>query len=416
MQNLNAFSIDFKGTELRLRAGGFVGVLPINDQLVLRVTPRTPISNLTRMVERSGHQALPIDALRTYATSASIGDWLLDIYADALIRHCFEVVNSGLYRVYRRETDFGSRPRGHLEIPATIRRFAARGINNTAAFSWYERTIDNALNRCLKAALVKLYRRYVDPQKGLLGSRTRVRQLSSLLQLFADVSVDPSRAFLSDPIVAGLTAPPMTRSYYRTPLRLAVAIISDRGVSLDDESGDLALSSMLLNMGELFETYVRTTLQSKAADAGWPVAVLDGNVDGHLPLYSSPIPRTEVGGVSYTPLIEGVSNPPRVTPDIVFQRPDGSIALIAELKNTLMKDLPSRSEVEQAVTYAVRYGTSAVLLVHPKGLDNLGGLQLLGRIGDVSVFDYRYDLSADDLDIEDELFATQVSALLGLKS
>jgi 5-methylcytosine-specific restriction enzyme subunit McrC len=79
VQNLNAFTIDFKGNELRLMAGGFVGILPINNRLVLRITPRTPIANLTRMVERSGYQALPIDALRTYAASTSISEWLLDI-------------------------------------------------------------------------------------------------------------------------------------------------------------------------------------------------------------------------------------------------------------------------------------------------------------------------------------------------
>jgi 5-methylcytosine-specific restriction enzyme subunit McrC len=414
VQNLNAFTIDFKGNELRLMAGGFVGILPINNRLVLRITPRTPIANLTRMVERSGYQALPIDALRTYAASTSISEWLLDIYADALIRHCAEIVNGGLYRTYQRRNDAGSRPRGHIEVSATLRRFAARGVRNKAEFSWFERTTDNALNQCLKAALFVLHRRYVGPRKGLSKSRVRVRQLSSLLQSFADVSDDERRRYLSDPIVAGLASPPVSRSYYREPLRLAIAIIANRGVSLDEGSGNVTLSSLLLNMGELFEAYVRTTLQSKAADAAWPISVLDGNNDGNLPLYTSPSPRTQVGGTSLTPLIEAVANPPRVTPDIVFRRADGSIALVAELKNTLMKDLPSRSEVEQAVTYAVRYGTSTVLLVHPKGETNRGGLQLLGQVGTVMVFDYRYDLAAADLDAEDDLFASKVAALLGL--
>ena len=414
VQKLNAFTIDFKGNELRLMAGGFVGIVPINNRLVLRITPRTPIVNLTRMVERSGYQALAIDALRTYAPSTSISEWLLDIYADALIRHCTEIVNGGLYRSYRREGDAGSRPRGHIEVGGTIRRFAARGIANKAQFSWFERTTDNALNQCLKAALFVLHRRYVGPRKGFSKSRTRVRQLSSLLQSLSDVSDDASRLFLHDPVVSGVALPPASRIYYREPLRLAASIIANQGVSLDEGRGDVTLTSMLLNMGELFEAYVRTTLQLKAASAAWPVSVLDGNTDGNLSLYTSPAPKVEIGGNVLKPLVESVANPPRVTPDIVFRRADGSVPLVAELKNTLMKDLPSRSEVEQAVTYAVRYGTTRVLLVHPKGRANDGGLQLLGEVGSVSVFDYRYDLFASDLELEDDLFAKTIRALLEL--
>ncbi|PPH08590.1 hypothetical protein C5C36_16200 [Rathayibacter sp. AY1G1] len=412
---LNAFTVDFKGSDLRLQAGGIVGIVPINDQIVLRITPRTPMSNLTRMVQRSGFEVSALDALRTYATAATVSDWVLDIYADALIRHCEEIRNRGLYRTYVRKTDAGSRPRGHLEIPNTVRHFAARGITTKAEFSWFERTTDNAYNRCLKAALTTLHRRYVGPRRGLTGSQRRVRLLASLLRTFTDVEADPQQRYFADPVVTGLAEPPASRTYYREPLRLAVAILTDRGISLDEGAGDVKLPSMLLNMGDLFEAYVRTTLHRIATDRSWPVRVLDGNKDGKRPLYrSSNIPLV-LDGEDFPAVVE-TEKSPNATPDIVFRRDDGTVPLIAELKNTLMKGLPERTEVNQAVTYATLYGTTSVLLVHPKTDQHAGGLHLIGDVGAVSVFDYRYDLAAVDLDAEDQRFARQVGALLGVTS
>lgn len=410
---LNAFTVDFKGSELRLQAGGFVGIVPINDRLVLRIIPRTPMSNLTRMVQRSGYEALALDALRTYTTSATVSERVLDTYADSLIRHCEEILNRGLYRTYIRKTEAGSRPRGHLEIPNTVRRFAARGITTKAEFSWFERTTDNPYNRCLKAALLTLHRRYGGPRRGLADSQRRIRQLSTLLPTFADVEADPQQRFLADPVVAGIAAPPTSRTYYREPLNLAVAILTNRGISLDTGEGDITLPSMLLNMGELFEAYVRTTLQRVATDDRWPVGILDGNKDGKIPLYRSPNGALVLDGDDYPPVFTA-ETPSHATPDIVFRHDDGTVPLIAELKNTVLRGLPERSEVNQAVTYATAYGTTHVLLVHPKVMTHPGGLHLIGDVGSVSVFDYRYDLAAADLDAEDQRFARQVGALLGI--
>lgn len=414
VQNLNAFTVDFKDSTLRLQAGGFVGVLPINERLVLRITPRTPMPNLTTMVERSGYAPLPLQALRGYSTTKSTSDWLLDTYADQLIRDVEMLLSGGMLRTYRREFASGSRPHGHLEISQTIRAFASRGVKNKAHYSWFERTVDNAPNRCLKGAMLVLHRVYTGRGRGKPGSAKRVRDLARVLRSFEDVSVDTGHRFLGDPMVAGLRPPPATRSYYQSPLRIAVAVITGRGVSLDLRAGDLSLPSMLLNMGDLFEEYVRTTLQSHAARDGWDAKVLDGNVEGAKSLYSPPPDETMVGGNRLVPKSQAsrTGGPPKVTPDIVVER-DSEAIVVGEIKNTMLKsDLPAREEVEQVLTYALRYGTTKALLVHPRGRAHQRGLHFVGQVGDVDVFDYRYDLGASDLAAEDTAFATAVSDLI----
>ena len=56
--------------------------------------------------------------------------------------------------------------------------------------------------------------------------------------------------------------------------------------------------------------------------------------------------------------------------------------------------LPSRDEVEQAVTYALRYDCPFTLLIHP-WIKGTKGLVYVGRVRTVDVYDYRLDLSSD---------------------
>jgi len=115
------------------------------------------------------------------------------------------------------------------------------------------------------------------------------------------------------------------------------------------------------------------------------------------------------------------TDPGKAQPDIVFRALNGSIPLIAEVKNTIhgknaeSEDvLPERGEVEQAVTYALRYGLDFTLLVHP-WIRGTKGLVYVGRVRTIDVYDYRLDLSSNDT-TEDALagMATALANLAGV--
>lgn len=84
-------------------------------------------------------------------------------------------------------------------------------------------------------------------------------------------------------------------------------------------------------------------------------------------------------------------------PDVVLRTADGTIPLIAEIKNTPTSDaaLPDRGHVEQAVTYAIRYGLDFALLIHPWNSGNKG-LAYIGRVRSIDVYDYRLDMSSEE--------------------
>jgi 5-methylcytosine-specific restriction enzyme subunit McrC len=147
--------------------------------------------------------------------------------------------------------------------------------------------------------------------------------------------------------------------------------------------------------------------------------VLDGNEDGKVNLYDVPDPLPAPFGEPMKALAS--IDPGKAQPDVVLRGLDGSFPLVAEVKNTAhgraaQSDdvLPDRKEVEQAVTYALRYGLNVALLIHP-WIKGTKGLVYVGRVRSVDVYDYRLDMSSDErLDSELSDMATKVAGLGGL--
>lgn len=401
IDNRDVLRASFQKGQLRLQATSYVGVIPINEQLVVRVKPRVPIGNLTRMVIDTGHSVMALSAFRDYSGRGSADDWAMKVYTDALIEYVDELLDAGLIREYRDRTAEGSYPHGRINMTQTVQRYAARGIPNRASFSWFERTVDTAENRCIKTALeivhAHLEQHRDRPRK---GDRTRLARLAGLLLAFDEVSDDEQHRFLTDPYVAGLRSLPDSRSYYRRVLDLSVLIVRGVGLALELDGDDVQLGSMLIDTNQLFESFVRVSLVRAAAARSWLASVLDGNTEGRVDFYDVPDQLPSIRGSSLEALASADAG--KAQPDIVVARPDGKALLIAEVKNTAhgqrsqtIDTLPERGEVEQAVTYALRYDLPFTLLIHP-WIRGRKGLVYVGRVRTIDVYDYRLDLSPDE--------------------
>ncbi|MFK5691347.1 hypothetical protein ACI3EY_16940 [Ornithinimicrobium sp. LYQ92] len=386
----------FAGGVLRLQATSFVGVIPINDRVVLRVRPRVPLKSLTRMVIETGHGVMALSAVRDYAGRGPADEWVMDRYADALLDYVDEVLEAGLLRAYRQRQDEGSTPHGRIDFPLTLHRFAARGIPNQSAFSWFERTVDTPANRCIKAAMEVIYDHLTKAsRKPRKGDRTRLRRLSGQFLPFSEVADDHERHFLNDPQVLNLTPLPDPRSYYRPVLDLCALIVRGVGITLDLGGRDVRMGSLLVNTNELFEKFVRVNLSKFARTRRLPIDVLDGNTEGRVDLYDIPESWPAPLGTPLRPL--ATRDAGKAQPDVVLRSAEGHVTLIAEIKNTPTSDdaLPDRAHMEQAVTYALRYGLSFTLLIHPWSRGTKG-LVYVGRVRSIDVYDYRLDLSDED--------------------
>jgi 5-methylcytosine-specific restriction enzyme subunit McrC len=408
---------NFSKGMLRLQATSFVGVIPLNDRVILRVKPRVPLGNLTRMVIDTGHSVLALSAFRDYAGRGTADDWVMDRYADALLDYIDSLLDKGLLRSYERHDDEGHFPHGRVDFTRTIQRFAARGVPNKVAYSWHERTVDTPSNRCIKAAMAAvqahLSKARTQPRR---GDRAKLARLAGQFLAFEDVAEDPDHRFLEDPQVLGLTPLPDPRSYYHPTLSLSVLILQGTGIALDLGGRDVQMGSLLIDTNDLFENFVRVSLARYAAEHSWTVDVLDGNTEGKVDLYDIPV---ELPAPFGTPLEAAASRDPgKAQPDVVLRSLDGGYPLIAEVKNTIAKDsaLPTRSHVEQAVTYALRYGLDFTLLIHPWS-QGTRGLLYIGRVRSIDVYDYRLDLSSEST-VDEALtdLANCIAQLAGLST
>jgi 5-methylcytosine-specific restriction enzyme subunit McrC len=347
---------NFKQGVLRLQATSYVGVIPLNERVIVRVRPRVPIANLTRMVIETGHEVLPLQALlREYSGRGTADDWTMDIYTDALLDRIDTILAGGLLRAYERRDGEGHFPHGRIDFTRTVQRFSARGVDNKAAYSWFERTIDTPVNRCLKAAMGAVHQHLTkERSRPRKGDRARLARLTGQFHAFDEVADDPDYRFLDVPEVVGLLPLPDHRAYYRPALDLAVLILQDIGIALELGGSDVQLSSLLIDTNKLFENFVRVSLAKHAKRNGWPVDVLDGNAEGKVDLYTVPDPRPAPFGAPMKALAE--VDPGKAQPDVVLRTIDGTYALVAEVKNTAhgrdakaQDVLPERGEVEQAV-------------------------------------------------------------------
>ncbi|RZS44986.1 5-methylcytosine-specific restriction enzyme subunit McrC [Herbihabitans rhizosphaerae] len=410
----------FKKGVLKLQATSYVGVIPLNEYVVVRVKPRVPIANLTRMVIETGHNVLPLSTFREYSGRGTADDWAMDIYTDALLDHVDTILDAGLLRTYTNRQGEGHFPHGRIDFTRTMQRFAARGVDNKAAYSWFERTVDTPANRCVKAAMEVVHEHLSKARsKPRKGDRAKLARLAGQFHAFVEVSDDPDYRFLDDPEVLGLTPLPDPRAYYHPVLDLAILILQGVGIALELGGNDVQLRSLLIDTNKLFENFVRVSLAKQAKKLGWPVAVLDGNAEGKVDLYDVPDPPPAPFGVPLEALAS--DDPGKAQPDIVLRALDGSFPLVAEVKNTAHgKDaqadnvLPERGEVEQAITYALRYGRDFTLLIHP-WINGAKGLIYVGRVRSVDVYAYRLDLSSNKhIDTALADMAATVGGLAGL--
>lgn len=390
------FEIDLKGDHLVLRAGSFIGLIPLNPRIAIDVRPRIPISNLSRLLRISGQAPVAVSPhLRDYGLDPDADDSLIDHFAVALLDGVREIEFQGLIRRYGVVEADTSMPRGRIQMSRTIVRHASRHRLDRVAATWFEATVDTSENRCLKFALWLLAQQY-NRMQARKGSRRILQQLASAYRIFDGVDLDADLAFLSDAVLNDLSRLPRLRYYYAHPLEVALAVIRHQSIRLDEIGHQLRLASLVIDMDRVFEAYVRETLRRGLVEFG--AQVLDGNRQG-----------PGFGGK----LLFDAQPSEQASPDIVVQAL-GAIAAsaILDAKYKPVTGFSGRSDINQAIAYGLSYRCNEVVLVHPCPRDTPKGITLLGSIGALRVHQYRIDLAAADLAAEEASFVTEMQKLI----
>lgn len=396
------FRIGLAKEHLEFQAGGWIGVIPINDRVTIDVRPRVPVRNLERLIAISEHRPFSLAPhLRRYTPADIEVPALLDLLAEGLVDAIRDIEANGLYREYQRVTEDTAFPRGRILLSDTIKHHRSRGIQHRVRTSRFEPAVDTAPNRCLKYALWYLSRRFreLQPRKG------RSRLLSDLNQtyhLFDAVKLDHSQSFLIEPLVVNPDTFPAIRAYYRDALQIALTIVENRSVMLRDEGSEIQMASWVVSMEKIFEAYLRIVLRERLKDLAPTIRVLDGNDDPPM-------------GGSKSLFDEGATT--QATPDIVIRQTHEEFAstqypLIVEVKYKKVMT-PERDDIEQAIVYAASYRAPIAVIAIPQRGGAAHGLTLVGKIQEISLYQYAIDLAAADPAQEEEAFAQAMRRFVG---
>jgi hypothetical protein len=178
--------------------------------------------------------------------------------------------------------------------------------------------------------------------------------------------------------------------------------LSQQAIVIDQTGRRLQLPSLLIDMDDVFENYIREVLRRAADTDSWTCAVLDGNAGP---------PKGAGWKVFRDPGDEQVVT----SPDVVCRRrdtqqPRDPVVLEVKYKPTAAR--VDRDHLDQGLTYGLTYGAEHVVIVQPLGFKPAHtGLRRLGTVGGITCHVYSIDLSAD-LDLEERDLQTAVRGLI----
>lgn len=256
------------------RADRYVGLIPVNDHLSIRIRPRALIGNVAQMIVKSGIAPVAIPEFsRGYMPKFETGTESEKIYCIPLIGGVEKILKIGMMKSYV-QVENPPAWRGRFLVSDTIKRHRSRNVRYKGEFDYKTLAYGGIENVALKHSL-KIVQRWLINQNDRRLTDLLVRAAAALNRMAAvpDSKADFPRLVLEIGRSAGRL--PFQYSYYRDPLWTAYLLLQNE---LPDMSADgfVTLDSLVIDMSKVFESYVRTVLAERAAPRGW--RILDGNL------------------------------------------------------------------------------------------------------------------------------------------
>lgn len=380
VQSSKYFDISLRGSELVVRAGKFVGFVPLNERVALEVSPRFPRANLLRMLLVAGGDVRVLydtERLYDFDDSAFHVPPLFRAIAGTFLRAVTNIETEGLLKRYLAHVYAGA-PRGRVSMESTVRTHWSRGHRDRLTSTAATLTADIPENQVLLTAsqLLLNHLNVIATTPGI----HLVTGLAHFSALMERAGVRPVRGNPHHVTDLGRLSPS-----YREALTIADAILRGRGIAIPESGMDITLSSILVDMESLFERYVRMILST------WLTThvVLDGNTAGAKSLFDD---RAS----------------PRAQPDIVIKTRRQPV-LIGEVK---YKPSYSREDINQILAYALSYRCPKVVLLLPVVEGAEAQSEIVGEVDGRTVHVVRLDLGSAPVGTAEKDFVRRISAIL----
>jgi len=305
-----------------LRSNGCVGVIPIGNDLTLRISPKVPVLNVFRMLEYA-YDLRSFLILEGTNRSASLKD-LFETLALILARKVLDRVRKGLHRDYVEDTDSLVVPRGRILLAESIVGRLRGRVRLDCVFDDHTPDLDD--NRILAWTLHQIRRCNLERPDVKRAVRDAYRAMSAVVDI---------RPVVSKACIGRLYD--RLNSDYRPMHGLCRFFLSHCGPAIG--GGEHEFLPFRVDMPALFEAFVERWLRRSLP----PSLHLDSQFQA----------------------IVDERNRYRFVVDLVISEASSGKAL-AVLDTKYKRDRKLASgDLEQIVAYAARMGTAHAFLIYP---------------------------------------------------
>ena len=384
------FDIDYREGRLVLKSTRYIGLIPISDDVAIHVTPRAPITNLMRMIERAGMKLTGIQRfIRGYEEIPGAVDSPEDVYVHAFTAALRPVIERGVLRRYV-ERRTGKEFRGRLLLGDTVSRFRSRGITDRTLFEVNDLTVNTPENKIIKYTTQRLLRHFVAQET--TETRKVARDLALLLRPLTPVDASEVNAeFVARRAPSLIRGLPRSHQFYEPILWLSYLISTRSGIVME-RIGRTRFETLVLDAASVFENYVRRLIEDATGTRFGGCSVFDGNVN-NVPLFID-------------------NHAVKTQPDYYFRHDARAVAVAdAKYKPTL-----SSADRYELLAFCEALGVNAAAFIVPayggRDLRAYHGTTISGRRVEV----IGIDLTAPDMVAEEGAFIARLGASLKLEN
>jgi 5-methylcytosine-specific restriction enzyme subunit McrC len=311
------------GSGWKLTSLGWVGYLPVTENLALSLLPKTPIHNLLRMLEIAYQFDVKWGkSLFEAETIADLYERLAMILANCTIARC----RQGIYRTYVGNAEELAYVRGRIDVTPLVRQPWRARLH----CEYEEHTADVEENQLILWTLNCILRSGLCREDHALP---HVRHAFRLLQQHSGLQPFPAAA-CRDRTYSRLN------SDYQVIHALCYFFLDHTGPS--HRVGNRLMMPFLVNMAKLFELFVATWLRKHLLGS---LQVLEHQrYDFHAR-----------GGGSFDA-------------DLVIRDAESGRALCVMDTKYKVRPSPNSDDVAQVVAYAVAFGAPEAVLIYPSAL------------------------------------------------
>lgn len=379
------FDIDLRQGRLVLTAKNYIGLIPINSRVSIHVAPRAPIQNVLYLAQRANKAVSYVPRFtRGYAVTKLTSGHPEEVFAEPLVNYAVDVECNGLMRRYISRIVTGFRGR-ILFAPTIVQRLRSAGtfgqVREVTEFS-----TDIPENRAIKEVLRHAYHYFSTIKRK--DAQALAKRSAALIGLFESVS---DRSQTTPELFTAL--PQMIRRLpgnhvgYEPILWLCYLIATRQAVSLET-FGPARIETMLINVADVFEGYVRTliaeNLHNFLPTAQWH----DGNIR-QVPLFRQGLDMT-------------------VKPD-VYVTLNGKTLLVLDAKYKPSLKAADRYEV---IAFCEALQSRCAIFVSPADRGT-APVRFLGRTpGGIDMHEIRIDLASDQMDVEENEFVGKLATIV----